>query len=674
MRRQQSHLRDASPLALAGVLGLGILIFFALPMDPPFRPVLVLVVGAVGVAALLFRRSRLARWLSLLPATLAIGFGAAAFETQRLGDHLLDAPAYTVEITGRVDQVIWRGDGPRFVVRGITTDREELGSLQSAQIKWRGLEAGEQARGLLGQSVRWTVTLLPVRGAILPGGFDFRRQAFFRGLSAYGYSLGAPVVVGQRAGSITETWRQTLRARFLVGLQGDAGGLATALVVGLRGDLSEAAEAQIRAAGLAHILAISGLHVGMVAGALFFLVRLLGGLLPGMSLRLQTHRIAAIVAVLGAVLYFSVSGGSVPTQRATIVVGLAMAAILLSRRPFSLRSVGFAALVVLLLQPSSLVTASFQMSFAAVIGLIVAFRFQDSRQAPNSAPPRRALNYVLGLMASSLIATAATGVFALYHFQQLSLLGIIANIIAVPLTALFIMPLLMLAALLTPLGGEGPVLWVVQFGLDGLLLLARLVSQLEGGVITTRDWPPLALLCAGLALWGGALLVRPLTLLALVPLAIALGLALNHRLPTVIADRGEGLLAFSDGAPFLSFGERPGTVQLVSASGFAREQLERHFNARAQACPSRTCTLGGYLWATDSAQTAAVLCASLPDGQVITLAAAPRGSCTREQAIDLRQLPRSGSRSFTLDPTGRVTDFRVHDRRINRFWTMEPEL
>ena len=621
-------------------------------MDPPFRPVLVLVVGAVGVAALLFRRSRLARWLSLLPVTLAIGFGAAAIETQRLGDHLLDAPAYTVEITGRVDQVIWRGDGPRFVVRGITTDREELGSLQSAQIKWRGLEAGEQARGLLGQSVRWTVTLLPVRGAILPGGFDFRRQAFFRGLSAYGYSLGAPVVVGQRAGSITETWRQTLRARFLVGLQGDAGGLATALVVGLRGDLSEAAEAQIRAAGLAHILAISGLHVGMVAGALFFLVRLLGGLLPGMSLRLQTHRIAAIVAVLGAVLYFSVSGGSVPTQRATIVVGLAMAAILLSRRPFSLRSVGFAALVVLLLQPSSLVTASFQMSFAAVIGLIVAFRFQDSRQAPNSAPPRRALNYVLGLMASSLIATAATGVFALYHFQQLSLLGIIANIIAVPLTALFIMPLLMLAALLTPLGGEGPVLWVVQFGLDGLLLLARLVSQLEGGVITTRDWPPLAL----------------------VPLAIALGLALNHRLPTVIADRGEGLLAFSEGAPFLSFGERPGTVQLVSASGFAREQLERHFNARAQACPSRTCTLGGYLWATDSAQTAAVLCASLPDGQVITLAAAPRGSCTREQAIDLRQLPRSGSRSFTLDPTGRVTDFRVHDRRINRFWTMEPEL
>lgn len=621
-------------------------------MDPPFRPVLVLVVGAVGVAALLFRRSRLARWLSLLPVTLAIGFGAAAIETQRLGDHLLDAPAYTVEITGRVDQVIWRGDGPRFVVRGITTDREELGSLQSAQIKWRGLEAGEQARGLLGQSVRWTVTLLPVRGSILPGGFDFRRQAFFRGLSAYGYSLGAPVVVGQRAGSITETWRQTLRARFLVGLQGDAGGLATALVVGLRGDLSEAAEAQIRAAGLAHILAISGLHVGMVAGALFFLVRLLGGLLPGMSLRLQTHRIAAIVAVLGAVLYFSVSGGSVPTQRATIVVGLAMAAILLSRRPFSLRSVGFAALVVLLLQPSSLVTASFQMSFAAVIGLIVAFRFQDSRQAPNSAPPRRALNYVLGLMASSLIATAATGVFALYHFQQLSLLGIIANIIAVPLTALFIMPLLMLAALLTPLGGEGPVLWVVQFGLDGLLLLARLVSQLEGGVITTRDWPPLAL----------------------VPLAIALGLALNHRLPTVIADRGEGLLAFSEGAPFLSFGERPGTVQLVSASGFAREQLERHFNARAQACPSRTCTLGGYLWATDSAQTAAVLCASLPDGQVITLAAAPRGSCTREQAIDLRQLPRSGSRSFTLDPTGRVTDFRVHDRQIDRFWTMEPEL
>ena len=139
------------------------------------------------------------------------------------------------------------------------------------------------ATALLGQQVRWRLTFLPVRPPVIPGGFDFRRQAFFRGLSAYGYSLGDPVVIGERRPSRVEAFRQTLRERFRRHLKGDAAGLSTALVVGLRGDLSAQTRAQIRDAGLAHLLAISGLHVGMVSGALFFLVRLLAALVPGFS-------------------------------------------------------------------------------------------------------------------------------------------------------------------------------------------------------------------------------------------------------------------------------------------------------------------------------------------------------------------------------------------------------
>lgn len=530
LTRQVRHFNDAVPLALAGVLGLGILLYFALPFEPGLPPSLLLSGLGVLVAATQFWRSRRRRWLSLVPAVVCLGFAATVWQAQDLGDHMLEEPAYNITVTGKVQNILWRADGPRFILTALQFPTATApGNLRTVQIKWRGSEPDADAsRALLGQTVQWQLTLLPVRGAIVPGGFDFRRQAFFKGLSAYGYSLDAPRILAEGPRPRTESWRQTIRARFVERLSGDTGGLATALVVGLRGDLSARAEAQIRAAGLAHILAISGLHIGMVTGALFFLVRLLGGWLPRLSLRFPTHHFAAVV---GAVLYFTISGGSVPTQRATIVVAIAMSAILLSRRPFSLRSVGLAALLVLMVQPSSLVTASFQMSFAAVVGLIIAFRFAEVRAARDDRAPRRALNYVLGLSTSSLIATAATGVFALYHFQQLSLLGIIANVVAVPLTALWIMPLLMISVLLVPLGAEGPVLWLAQWGLEALLGLAALVSRFDAGLLTTRDWPPLSLFLASFSLCAGALPVRPFTALTAIPAAAALVIAMLSPLP-----------------------------------------------------------------------------------------------------------------------------------------------
>lgn len=675
-QQQVRHLNDALPLALAGALGLGVLAFFALPFEPSLRPALALAVFALVVAASLFRRSRLARWLSLLPALACLGFTSAVWQAQRLGDHLLDEPVYNATVTGTVQNVLWRTDGPRFVLGNIQSDGEDrLLAIQTVQIKWRGLEAGTTSgRTMLGQQVSWRVTLLPVRGAIVPGGFDFRRQAFFRGLSAYGYSLAPPKILSSVAPPRTENWRQIMRERFIRGLRGDASGLATALVVGLRGDLSERAEAEIRAAGLAHILAISGLHIGMVTGALFFLVRLLGAWVPAVSLRLPMHRIAALCALLGALAYFTISGGSVPTQRATIVVALAMGAILLSRRPFSLRSVGFAALLVLVLQPSTLVTASFQMSFAAVIGLIVAFRFADRRKSGGQRAPRRALGYFIGVSVSSLIATATTGIFALYHFQQLSLLGIIANLVAVPLTALWIMPLLMIAALLTPLGLEEPALWLAQFGLDGLLWLAGFVAQFDSGLLTTRDWPPLSLLLASLGLWLGALLVRPFIILAALPLMASVVWAMSAALPHVIADRSDGLLALNTHAPFLSFGDRPGHVYVAQANGFAEEQLARYFNAQPQTCALDSCVAEDRIWITSRAQIAGHLCQTLPEAAGFTLSAAPRSVCANQAVTDLRSLPRNGLRAFRSETAGRVTIFRPDKAASQRFWTINPNL
>ena len=301
-----------------------------------------------------------------------------------------------------------------------------------------------------------------------------------------------------------------------------------------------------------------------------------------------------------------------------------MGAILISRRPFSLRSLGFAALGVLLLQPAALITASFQMSFAAVLGLIVAFQFSEMRATGTRPLTGRLLGYASGVAVSSLIATLATGLFALYHFQQLSLLGVIANVIAVPLTALWIMPALLLATLLTPLGLglEAAPLWFASFGLEALLGLARLTSTLEGGVITTRAWPVVSLVLAGLGVWGMALLVRPLSLLAALPLALAVFLAANHEQPRAVLNAPERLLAGATApGPLFQFGDRP--PGLVVAAG--RVGSAAAVQPQRRRLPRPGCALGPHLWISTSAQSAGLLCQRGDSNRIVVLGVAPRG-------------------------------------------------
>ena len=353
-----------------------------------------------------------------------------------------------------------------------------------------------------------------------------------------------------------------------------------------------------------------------------------------------------------------------------------MGAILISRRPFSLRSLGFAALGVLLFQPAALITPSFQISFAAVLGLIVAFQFSEMRGSGTRPLTGRLLGYALGVAVSSLIATLATGLFALYHFQQLSLLGVIANVIAVPLTALWIMPALLLATLLTPLGLglEAAPLWFASFGLEALLGLARLTSTLEGGVITTRAWPVVSLVLAGLGVWGMALLVLPLSLLATLPLALAVLLAADHAQPCAVLNAPERLLAGAAApGPLFQFGDRPPELMVAAGGDFAVQQLERLFNLSATDCPAPACPLGPHLWISTSAQSAGLLCQRDDSARVVVLGVAPRAACTPAQVIDSLAFSAKALGVLSQDDPGKPADnafeLRLESPETRRFWT-----
>jgi competence protein ComEC len=149
--------------------------------------------------------------------------------------------------------------------------------------------------------------------------------------------------------------------------------LAFTGLTGERGAIPEDTMEAMRVAGLAHLLAISGLHIGLVTGILFFGFRAILALWPAVALRYPIKKLAALAALVGAFAYMLITGGTVPTQRAFLMVALVLTAVMLDRSALSMRLVAFAAVIVLLVAPVSVTGPSYQMSFAAVVALIAAY-------------------------------------------------------------------------------------------------------------------------------------------------------------------------------------------------------------------------------------------------------------------------------------------------------------
>ena len=272
-------------------------------------------------------------------------------------------------------------------------------------------------------------------GPVEPHGFDFARQAYFMQLGAVGYGLArrswSPAPSRRGWSLAVAALRQSIADEITAAAPGTAGAIGVALLTGLRGALPDQIWDEWAIAGIAHLLSISGLHLAMVAGTLFFVVRVALALAPPLALRLPTKKVAAALALLGAFGYLLISGASVPTERSFIMTALMLLAVMLDRNPFSMRLVAFAALVVLLLQPESLLGASFQMSFGAVLALIAVYESGLARHPAGAhGLDRRLVLYVAGLALTTLVASAATTPFSIYHFSRLPTYGIAANLIA----------------------------------------------------------------------------------------------------------------------------------------------------------------------------------------------------------------------------------------------------
>ena len=591
------------PVAFASGIG----IYFGLRMEPPWWLGLAGVALALGLTAAL-RGARSAPALALLVAALAAGFCAAQLRTATVAAPVLAKRVGPVWISGQIEALEPRGRGARLTLSGL-----EIARLEPEETPRRVRIAVTAAADTLrpGDWIRLRAVLRPPPGPSAPGAFDFARQAYFARLGAVGFAYGRarliepPATVAAEAvvfANPLEVWsrglaglRADLARRILAALPGRSGAVAAALMTGERGAIPEADMAAMRDSGLAHLLAISGLHVGLVAGLLFLGLRLVMAAVPVLALNYPIKKWAALGAVAGAFAYLLLTGAPIPTQRAFLMAGLVFLAVLLDRSAFTMRLVAWAAFAVLSLAPESLLSASFQMSFAAVIALIAAYELlREGRGAwlagrGATGPLGRGTRYLGGVAATSLIAGLATAPFALYHFNRVAWFGLAANMIAVPLTALWIMPWALIAFCLMPLGLEHLALVPMGWGIEAMLAVAHEVAAWPGAVSLIPAMPETGLVLVAL---GGVWLClwRRAWRLAGVPVILA-------GLISVALVRPPDLLVTGDGG---LFGVRSpeGALMISSASRqrFSAGVWQRRLGeAEAQVWPRPGETFGDWL-------------------------------------------------------------------------------
>ncbi|WP_278921556.1 ComEC/Rec2 family competence protein [Pseudophaeobacter profundi] len=481
LQAQRGHLLAWGPVCI----GLGIGSFFCLKRDPD-----ALIFGSLFltmiVALFFIRKSDIRGMLAMAIFLAGLGFCITASRSYQVSAPILSF-RYFGPIEGRVIALDRSGSG----ALRMTLDQVRLVRVAPAKTPERvRLSLGPTQRTpLIGARVATTGHLMPPQGPSEPGGFDYRRHAWFLQLGANGYTRNPVLtVMPPQSGLALQRFRQNLSQLVQHRLDPAISGFAAAIIAGDRSGVTQQVTTALRASNLSHLLAISGLHMGLLSGFVFAFLRFGLCLCPPFALRWNVKKISAGAALVTAMVYLGISGGNVSTERAFIMVSVLLCAVLLDRRALSLRAVAVAAILVLLRRPETLLSPGFQMSFAATTALVAVFgwiRLQPWKLGPTWLRP------VFTVVISSAVAGLATAPFGAAHFNTLSHYGLVANVLAVPVMGAVVVPSAVLSLCLAPFGLEEVGFWLLERGLRWILWVATWVSgfpNAQSGVPSPNSW------------------------------------------------------------------------------------------------------------------------------------------------------------------------------------------
>ncbi len=526
--------------------GCGIGIYFELAWEPSASLALGLLASSLA-ARILAQRVLFGFLLTSIALCVSAGFTVAKLRTAVMRSPMIERHgAYDVE--GFVESFDRQTPKRARVIIRLASLKLNDADVAKRPFRIRASVRGEAALRP-GSYIKMRAILGPPPEPVLPGGFDFARLSYFQGVGGSGFSLSKPEIIdGKQLPMDMEvrSWLADLRAqigsRIISVLPGQTGEVAAALTVGQTAGLSEAAMDDLRGSGLAHVISISGLHMSLVAGTVFWFLRWVLALFPSIALRYSVRTLAGGAALFCVTVYLALSGASIAAVRSYLMIAVVFLAILLNRPALSLRNIALAGLLILIVLPDSLVDVSFQMSFAATAALIAGYeRFGRYLHFEARSIRERLVWQPVYLIGGVLVTTATAGLavepFSAYHFHNLTSYSALGNLLGGPPIDFLVMPAMVVALIAMPFGLDEWPLKIMGFGIDLMMSIAKYVASLPGSIIHVPAFPFAALLIIVL---GGLWLViwrRPWRLAGLAVIGAGVALTSVHEKPDILIDR-----------------------------------------------------------------------------------------------------------------------------------------
>ncbi|MFL5258923.1 MAG: ComEC/Rec2 family competence protein [Hyphomicrobiales bacterium] len=530
------------------ILIAGVWSYFALPIEPT---VWIFALALVGFGWLAFAVIRGRGGLAVkIGCIFLLGFSLARIRTEIVASPAITAPTGEVHLAGIIERIERKSPRSGVVMLRITS-LDGAGAPtrpERVRLSVSGSQVSELAPGL---PISTRASLAPLPSPAMPGGFDYGRMLWFEGVGATGRAFGqiersasAPDLRYWPAAALAAL-RASMNDRIAAVLPPDRAAFAEALITGERASLPRTVIESLQVSGLYHIISISGLHMSLVAGGIFWLVRAFLALSPTLAIHHPIKKWAAVAALLAGLFYMLLAGAEVATERSYIMIAIMLFAILVDRPALSMRNLAIAALIIVTMFPESALSASLQMSFLAVMGLLAlheSLSEAHDRDAPSLPSPwLRTARYFwrafTAMALTTLVAGGLSSIAAVYHFGRLAPYSLLANLLALPVVSLVVMPMALASVLLMPLGLEGLPLHAMNSGITLVLDISDWVSGLPGAA---GRLPAIPLLSA-LFLSAGAVMLclfkGPLRLVALPAFAAGIAAAPFAAHPDILIER-----------------------------------------------------------------------------------------------------------------------------------------
>ena len=501
-------------LWLPVIFGLGIAIYFMLPNEPSLWLGIILISITLLPAIICHK----IRKFALILSVAAFGFTNIQLRSAYLysqSERIIDKKLY---VSGKIDKIDKNYRGRTRLVLSHMEDFDGnpiVGRYRLSMIhKDYGLKTGD--------CVEMIAVVSPPFLPSVAGGYQFNRKLFFENINGSGYIPSEVLPIdctnkNLRLSDWAARLRQNINKKIYNVLPKDEAAVAVAIVAGDQTQISRELIEAYRNSGLAHFLSISGLHMSMLAGLMFLLVRVFMALIPSLALKYNSKKVAAVLSLIVSAVYLVISGAAIPAVRAFIMTGVVLTAVLFDRQAISMRTLAVAAMIVLIITPEALVGASFQMSFAAVVALVAFYekyagrlnRFLNTEEIGLTRKIARGIFvYLVGVVIADFVASIATLPFSIYHFNQIDYYTGLTNLLSGPIIGFVIMPFVLISLLVMPLGLESLPLKIVGYGLHLTNQLTLRVSSLPCATDYVMPMPVwgLALITLGglwLCLWCG---------------------------------------------------------------------------------------------------------------------------------------------------------------------------